>query len=121
MIPDIYTQRQEELCLHITPDANHPALSVLIPMAMRDTGLFRAFLAAAQSQYEWRRKRNPRNPQRSQAMIMIQNDAIATLQKRLAQPAAHLDDGVIMSVLHLMVADVSSIPHEFIPIADTSH
>ncbi|KIV77557.1 hypothetical protein PV11_09347 [Exophiala sideris] len=104
----IYTQRQEELCLHITPDANHPALSVLIPMAMQDTGLFRAFLAAAQSQYEWRRNRNPRNPQRSQAMIMIQNDAIATLQKRLAQPAAHLDDGLIMSVLHLMVADSCS-------------
>lgn len=93
--------------MHITPDAHHPALSVLIPMAMQDAGLFKSFLAAAQSQYEWRRNRNPRNPQRSQAMLIIQNDAISSLQKRLAQPSAHLDDGLIMSVLHIMVADVS--------------
>lgn len=113
---DIYTQRQEELCLHITPDAHHPALSVLIPMAMQDAGLFKSFLAAAQSQYEWRRNRNPRNPRRSQAMLIIQNDAISSLQKRLAQPSAHLDDGLIMSVLHIMVADVSFIIQcSFIP------
>jgi hypothetical protein len=76
-------------------------------MSMQDPALFKCFLVAAQSLYEWRRNRNPRQPQRSKTMLQLQTDAISSLQKRVAQPAAYLDDGLVISVLHLMVADVS--------------
>lgn len=102
---DFYIQRNEELLLKIRPDAQHPVLSVLFPMSMQDPGLFKCFLVGAQSLYEWRRF--PHQAQGSQIMMRLQSEAISSLQKRLTLPAAHMDDGLVISVLHLMVADVS--------------
>ncbi|KAL2427230.1 hypothetical protein ABEF95_003680 [Exophiala dermatitidis] len=99
----VYIQRNEELLLKVRPDLQHPVLSVLFPMSMQDPGLFKCFLVGAQSLYEWRRF--PRQAKPSQTMMRLQSEAITTLQKRLTLPAAHLDDGLVLSVLHLMVAD----------------
>ena len=41
-------------------------------------------------------------------MIHLQGKAISALQRRLSKPSAHHDDGLLLAVLHLMVADVSS-------------
>ncbi|EXJ96101.1 hypothetical protein A1O1_01227 [Capronia coronata CBS 617.96] len=99
----VYIQRNEELLLKIRPDVQHPVLSVLFPMSMQDPGLFKCFLVGAQSLYEWRRF--PQQAKPSQTMMRLQSEAISSLQKRLTLPAAHLDDGLVISVLHLMVAD----------------
>lgn len=101
---DVYIQRNEELLLKVRPDLQHPVLSVLFPMSMQDPSLFKCFLVGAQSLYEWRRF--PRQAKPSQTMMCLQSEAITSLQKRLTLPAAHLDDGLVLSVLHLMVADV---------------
>ena len=105
---DIYILRNEELVLQITPDVAHPAISVVFPMSMQDPGLFKCFLVGAQSLYEWRR--NPHQSQRSRTMIHLHGEAISSLQQRLSSLSTHLDDGLVMSVLHLMVADVSFKP-----------
>lgn len=84
----------------------HPALSVMVPMAMQDPALFKCLVTAAQSLFEWRRSPNPNQPQRSRALVLAQNDAIKALRKRLAKPDAQYDDGLIISVVHLMTADV---------------
>ncbi|KIW51134.1 hypothetical protein, variant [Exophiala xenobiotica] len=86
----------------------HPTLSVMVPMAIQDPGLFKCLITAAQSLYERRRNPDPRRSVRSKALILAQNDAIQALQKRLSQPDAPFDDGVVMSVLHLMTADSSA-------------
>ncbi|EXJ79307.1 hypothetical protein A1O3_08809 [Capronia epimyces CBS 606.96] len=99
----VYIQRNEELLLKIRPDVQHPVLSVLFPLSMQDPGLFKCFLVGAQSLYEWRRFPHQAKP--SQTMMRMQSEAISSLQKRLALPAAHMDDGLVLSVLHLMVAD----------------
>ncbi|KAJ9496494.1 hypothetical protein H2202_008157 [Exophiala xenobiotica] len=104
----VWTFQKEELCLHITPGMEHPTLSVMVPMAIQDPGLFKCLITAAQSLYERRRNPDPRGSVRSKALILAQNDAIQALQKRLAQPDAPFDDGVVMSVLHLMTADSSA-------------
>lgn len=109
MRADVWTFQKEELCLHITPGMEHPTLSVMVPMAIQDPGLFKCLITAAQSLYERRRNPDPRRSVRSKALILAQNDAIQALQKRLAQPDAPFDDCVVMSVLHLMTADVSHI------------
>ncbi len=109
MRADVWTFQKEELCLHITPGMEHPTLSVMVPMAIQDPGLFKCLITAAQSLYERRRNPDPRRSVRSKALILAQNDAIQALQKRLSQPDAPFDDGVVMSVLHLMTADVSHI------------
>ncbi|KIW42002.1 uncharacterized protein PV06_05593 [Exophiala oligosperma] len=104
----VYTFTKEELCLHITPGMEHPALSVMVPMAMQDPALFKCLVTAAQSLFEWRRSPNPNQPERSRALILAQNDAIKALRTRLAKPDAQYDDGLIISVVHLMTADSSA-------------
>jgi hypothetical protein len=102
---DISIYRKEELCLKIKPDIDHPAISVLFPMSVQDPDLFKCLLVGAQSLHDWRRR--PFYVNRSRAMLKLQNDAISSVQKRLAGPQAHLDDGLLISITHLMVADVS--------------
>lgn len=104
--PDISILRHEELVLKVTPDVHHPALSVIFPLSMQDPELFKCFVVGARALYEWRR--NPYHVvHRSRAILYLKKDAISSLQKRLSSPSAHLDDGLVISVAHLMVADVS--------------
>ncbi|OQU99602.1 Fungal specific transcription factor domain-containing protein [Cladophialophora immunda] len=95
--------RKEELCLKITPDVEHPAISVVFPLSMQDPGLFKCLLVGAQSLHDWRR--DPFHVNRSRTMLKLQNEAILSLRKRLSAPSAHLDDGVLISITHLMIAD----------------
>ncbi|KIW96622.1 uncharacterized protein Z519_02013 [Cladophialophora bantiana CBS 173.52] len=95
--------RKEELCLKVTPDVEHPAISVLFPMSMQDPDLFKCLLVGAQSLHDWRR--DPFHVNRSRTMLKLQNEAILSLRKRLSSPSAHLDDGVLISITHLMIAD----------------
>ena len=73
---------------------------------MQDPDLFKCLLVVAQSLHDWRR--HPFHVNRSHGMLKLQNEAILSLQKRLAAPQAHLDDGLLISITHLMVADVGS-------------
>ncbi|KIX93364.1 uncharacterized protein Z520_11007 [Fonsecaea multimorphosa CBS 102226] len=95
--------RKEELCLKVTPDVEHPAISVVFPLSMQDPGLFKCLLVGAQSLHDWRR--DPFHVNRSQPMVKLQNEAILSLRTRLSAPSAHLDDGVLIAITHLMVAD----------------
>ncbi|EXJ61352.1 uncharacterized protein A1O5_11910 [Cladophialophora psammophila CBS 110553] len=95
--------RKEELCLKVTPDVEHPAISVVFPMSMQDPDLFKCLLVGAQSLRDWRR--DPFHVNRSRTMLKLQNEAILSLRKRLSSPSAHLDDGVLISITHLMIAD----------------
>ncbi|EXJ64876.1 hypothetical protein A1O7_01215 [Cladophialophora yegresii CBS 114405] len=95
--------RKEELCLKITPDVDHPAVSVVFPMSMQDPDLFKCLLMGAQSLYDWRR--DPFHVNRSHDMLKLQNEAILAVRKRLSAPEAHLDDGILVAITHLMVAD----------------
>jgi hypothetical protein len=104
-LPDIYIYRKEELCLKITPDVDHPAISVVFPMSMQDPDLFKCLLVGAQSLHDWRR--DPFHVNRSHEMLNLQNEAILSVRKRLSAPQALLDDGVLIAITHLMVADVS--------------
>jgi hypothetical protein len=104
-LPDIYIYRKEELCLKITPDVDHPAISVVFPMSMQDPDLFKCLLVGAQSLHDWRR--DPFHVNRSHEMLKLQNEAILSVRKRLSAPQALLDDGVLIAITHLMVADVS--------------
>ncbi|KIW84511.1 hypothetical protein Z517_03761 [Fonsecaea pedrosoi CBS 271.37] len=97
--------RKEELCLKITPDVDHPVISVLFPLSMQDPGLFKCLLFGAQSLHDWRR--DPFHVNRSRDMLKLQNEAILSLRERLSAPSAHLDDGVLISITHLMIADSS--------------
>ena len=74
-------------------------------MSMQDPELFKCLLVGAQSLYDWRRQ--PFHVNRSNEMLKLQNEAIMSLRKRLTAPEAHLDDGLLISITHLMVADVS--------------
>ena len=102
---DIYIYRKEELCLKVTPDVDHPAISVVFSMSMQDADLFKCLLVGAQSLHDWRR--DPFHVNRSHEMLKLQNEAILAVRKRLTAPQAHLDDGLLISITHLMVADVS--------------
>ncbi|OAG37173.1 hypothetical protein AYO21_08591 [Fonsecaea monophora] len=102
---DISILRKEELCLKITPDVDHPVISVLFPLSMQDPGLFKCLLFGAQSLHDWRR--DPFHVNRSRDMLKLQNEAILSLRERLSAPSAHLDDGVLISITHLMIADSS--------------
>ncbi|ETI28825.1 hypothetical protein G647_01277 [Cladophialophora carrionii CBS 160.54] len=95
--------RKEELCLKITPDVDHPVVSVVFPMSMQDPDLFKCVLMAAQSLHDWRR--DPFHVNRSHEMLKLHNEAILSVRKRLSAPEAHLDDGVLVAITHLMVAD----------------
>ncbi|KAH0836208.1 hypothetical protein FOPE_04312 [Fonsecaea pedrosoi] len=99
--------RKEELCLKITPDVDHPVISVLFPLSMQDPGLFKCLLFGAQSLHDWRR--DPFHVNRSRDMLKLQNEAILSLRERLSAPSAHLDDGVLISITHLMIADGSGV------------
>lgn len=103
-VADIHILRKEELCLKITPDVDHPSISVVFPMSMHDPDLFKCLLVGAQSLHDWRR--DPFHVNRSSDMLKLQNEAILSLRKRLTAPEAHLDDGLLISITHLMVADV---------------
>jgi hypothetical protein len=100
----IYIYRKEELCLKITPDVDHPAISVVFPMSMQDPDLFKCLLVGAQSLHDWRR--DPFHVNRSHEMLKLQNEAILSVRKRLSAPQALLDDGVLIAITHLMVADL---------------
>jgi hypothetical protein len=102
---DIQIQRREDLVLKVSPDVAHPVVSVVFPLSIQDPCVYRCFLVGAQSLYEFRRASGP--PERSSLVIDLQGKAILALQKRLSKPSAHLDDGVLFSVLHLMIAAVS--------------
>ncbi len=104
---DISIYRKEELCLKVIPNHDHPAISIVFPMSMQDPDLFRCFLVGAQSLHDWRR--DPYNVNRTHDMLKLQNKAISSLRRRLAGPEAHLDDGLLISITHLMIADVSRI------------
>ncbi|OAL29468.1 hypothetical protein AYO20_09205 [Fonsecaea nubica] len=97
--------RKEELCLKVTPDVEHPVISILFPLSMQDPGLFKCLLFGAQSLHDWRR--DPFHVNRSRDMLKLQNEAILSLRERLSAPSAHLDDGVLISITHLMIADSS--------------
>jgi hypothetical protein len=102
---DISIYRKEELCLKVTGDLDHPAISVIWPLSMQEPDLFKCLLVGARSLHDWRRR--PFYVNRTHDMLKLQNDALLALQKRLNAPKAHLDDGVLISITHLMVADVS--------------
>ncbi|OAP62442.1 hypothetical protein AYL99_04645 [Fonsecaea erecta] len=102
-VADIAILRKEELCLKVTPDVDHPAISVVFPMSIQDPGLFKCLLVGAQSLHDWRR--DPFHVNRSRPMIKLQNEAILALRTRLSAPSAYLDDGVLISITHLMIAD----------------
>ncbi|KEF62172.1 uncharacterized protein A1O9_00144, partial [Exophiala aquamarina CBS 119918] len=98
----IQIHRGEDLVLKIAPDVAHPVISVVFPSAVQDPCVFHCFLAAAQSLYEFRR--SPWPPERSSVMSHLQGKAFSALQQRLSAPSAHLDDGVLYSIIHLMIA-----------------
>lgn len=102
---DIQIQRREDLVLKVLPDVAHPVVSVVFPLSIQDPCVFQCFLVEAQSLYEFRRASGL--PERSSLVTGLQGKAISALQKRLSQPSAHLDDSVLFSILHLMIAAVS--------------
>lgn len=104
---DIQIHRGEDLVLKIAPDVAHPIITVVFPASVQDPCVFHCFLVAAQSLYEFRRSLWP--PERSSVMSHLQGKAFSALQKRISKPSAHLDDGVLYSIIHLMIAAVSRV------------
>jgi hypothetical protein len=59
---------------------------------------------------DWRR--DPFHVNRSRERLKLQNEAILTIQNRLVSPEAHLDDGLLVAITHLMISDVSVVPEQ---------
>jgi hypothetical protein len=106
-VTDIQTQRREDLVLKVSPDVAHPLISVVFPLSMQDPCVYDCFLVAAQSLYEFRRWTGAGAPEPSSVANNLYGKAIRTLQKRLSERSAYLDDNVLFSVVHLMIASVS--------------
>src|SRR4051794_38865303 len=103
-IADIQIQRREDLVLKVSPDVAHPIISVVFPLSIQDPCVYRCFLVGAQSLYEFRRCAGP--PEPSNLMVNLYSKAIAALQKRLSEQSAYLDDNILFSIVHLMIASV---------------
>lgn len=102
---DVQIHRGEDLVLKIAPDMAHPIITVVVPSSVADPCVFQCFLVAAESLYQFRRR--PWRPERTAIVTHLQGKAFSALQKRISKPSAHLDDGILYSIIHLMVAAVS--------------
>ncbi|KAK5049495.1 hypothetical protein LTR84_004424 [Exophiala bonariae] len=65
---------------------------------------FNSIDESAQSLYEFRRWTGAGAPEPSSVANRLYGKAIRTLQKRLSERSAYLDDNVLFSVVHLMIA-----------------
>lgn len=101
----IQIQRREDLVLKVAPDVAHPVVSVVFPLSIQDPCVYRCFLVGAQSLYEFRRSTG--RPRPSSLVIDLYGKAITALQSRLSEQSAYLDDNVLFSIVHLMIASVS--------------
>lgn len=72
---------------------------------MQDPDLYKCVLVGAKCLHDLHR--NPFHVNRTHVMLQLQNEAILSLRKRLSGQGAHLDDGLLISITHLMVAVVS--------------
>lgn len=73
---------------------------------MQDPCVYSCFLVGAQSLYEFRRWTGTEPHEPSRLMTKLYGKAISALQKRLSEPSAYLDDNLLFSVIHLMIASV---------------
>jgi hypothetical protein len=91
----------EELILELTAGVRHPILCTTFRVSLQDPGLFTCFLAVSRTFYEQRRSETRFQP--SNHLLDLQAQGLSSVRDRIMKEGAENNDGLIASILQLMV------------------
>jgi hypothetical protein len=91
----------EELVLELSAGVRHPILYTTFRASLQDSRLFSCFLAASRTFYEQRRSGTRFQP--SNSLLDLQAQGLGNIRDRIMQEGAANDDGLIASIMQLMV------------------